>query len=107
MNCPSGVRISLLKKAVSGRNNVVVGWQKPVKDTVKELKANFAKIDPKLAASKLPQGQKAQVQVMVNQAKDIVNAIEKDGSWGVHAPEYTLKKVKEAETLVKGAQASL
>jgi hypothetical protein len=87
--------------------NVVVGWQKPVKDTVKELKTSFAKIDPKLAASKLPQGQKAQVQVMVNQAKDIVKAIEKDGSWGVHAPEYTLKKVKEAETLVKGAQASL
>ena len=45
--------------------------------------------------------------VMINQAKDIVTAVEKDGSWGVHAPEYTLKKAREAETLVKGAQASL
>ena len=87
--------------------NVVDAWQKPVKNGVKGLKEAFAKLDPQLASSKLPAAQKAQVQVMVNQAKDIVTAVEKDGSWGVHSPDYTLKKVKEAETLVNGAKASL
>ena len=87
--------------------NVVDTWQKPVKNGVKGLKEAIAKLDPQLASSKLPAAQKAQVQVMVNQAKDIVTAVEKDGSWGVHSPDYTLKKVKEAETLVNGAKASL
>ena len=78
-----------------------------MKNGIKALKDTFAKLDPQLASSKLPQAKKAQVQVMVNQAKDIVSSIEKDGSWGVHAPAYTLKKVKEAETLINGAKASL
>jgi hypothetical protein len=85
----------------------VVGWQKPVKDGVKGLKETFAKLDPQLVASKMSPAQKGQIQVMINQAKDIVTSVEKDGSWGVHAPEYTLKKVREAETLVNGARASL
>jgi hypothetical protein len=87
--------------------NVVEGWQRPVKESVKGLKANFARLDPQLASSAIPQAQKGQIQVMLNQAKDIVTAIEKDGSWGVHAPDYTLKKVREAETLASGAKASL
>jgi len=87
--------------------NIVDSWQKPVKDGVKGLNAAFAKLDSQLASSKVSTAQKAQIQVMVNQAKDIVAAIEKDSSWGVHAPGYTLNKVREAETLVNGAKASL
>jgi len=29
------------------------------------------------------------------------------GSWGVHAPSYTLKKVNEARLLTDGAKAAL
>jgi len=44
---------------------------------------------------------------MANQAEDIMTAIQKDGSWGVHAPSYTLKKVNEARLLTDGAGAAL
>jgi hypothetical protein len=87
--------------------NVVDAWQKPIKNGIKGLNESFAKLEPQLAAAKISKTQKAQVQVMVNQARDIVSAIEKDGSSGVHAPDHTLKKVKEAETLVNGANAIL
>ncbi len=86
---------------------VVDGWQKPIKNGIKGLNESLAKLEPQLVSAKLSQTQKAQVQVMVNQARDIILAIEKDGSSGVHAPDYTLKKIKEAETLVKGANAAL
>jgi len=44
---------------------------------------------------------------MANQAQDIITAIQKDGSWGVHAPSFTLKKVNEARLLTDGASAAL
>lgn len=87
--------------------NIVDGWQKPIKSGIARLKASLDKLGPALASSSLSPAQKGQVQVMINQARDIVTAIEKDGSWGVHAPDYTLKKVKEAETLLEGATATL
>jgi hypothetical protein len=55
----------------------------------------------------LTPAQKAEIQVMANQAQEIVNAIQKDGSWGVHAPKYTLQKANQAKILVDGAQAAL
>jgi hypothetical protein len=44
---------------------------------------------------------------MANQAQDIITAIQKDGSWGVHAPSFTLKKLNEARLLTDGASAAL
>jgi hypothetical protein len=44
---------------------------------------------------------------MVNQTRDIVKSIKKDGSWGVHAPTFTKGKLDEAKVLVQGAQATL
>ncbi len=85
----------------------VVAWQNPVKTGMAEVKAALAKLVPALLKSKLPQPQRAQVQAMVNEAQEIVDAVEKDGSWGVHAPEYTLRKVREARVLTDGAQAEL
>ena len=85
----------------------VVAWQNPVKTGLKEVKAALAKLAPDLAKSRLPQPRRAQVQAMVNQAQEIVDAVEKDGSWGVHAPQYTLHKVQEARILTDGAKAEL
>jgi hypothetical protein len=51
--------------------------------------------------------QRAQVQLMLNQAGAIIDSVTKDGSWGVHAPEFTLQKVKEAKVLATGANAIL
>ena len=85
----------------------VMTWETPVRTGVKDVKATLADVQTKLGTSKLNAQQKAQVQVMVNQAQGIVAAIEKDGSWGVHAPEYTQKKVQEAKLLADGAKAAL
>jgi len=85
----------------------VMAWEKPVKDGVAAAKAALANINNEIPKSRLSAAQKAQVQVMANQAEDIVTAIQKDGSWGVHAPSYTLKKVQEARVLTDGATAIL
>jgi hypothetical protein len=84
----------------------VAGWQEPLKDGVTEVRAFLEKIRPDLAASRLPQPQKAQAQLMANQAQEILEAIMKVGSWGVHAPDCTQQKVKKAMILAEGAQAT-
>jgi hypothetical protein len=85
----------------------VYGWQKPVKEGVVAATALLEKIRPALEAYRLPQPQKAQAQLMANQAQDILEAIRKDASWGVHAPDYTYQKIKEALILLEGAQTLL
>jgi hypothetical protein len=85
----------------------VVTWQNPVKKGFAEVEATLKELGPMLAKSQLGKAQKAQVQLMVNQAQDIVKSVKKDGSWGVHAPAFTNSKVQEAKVLVQGAQATL
>jgi len=85
----------------------VMGWETPVKEGVAAVTAALANINASLPKSRLSATQKAQVRVMANQAQDIITAIQKDGSWGVHAPSYTVKKVNEARLLTDGARAAL
>jgi len=85
----------------------VVGWQGPVKTGVAEVNAALDKLRPAFAKSHAAVSAKAQAQLMANQAQDIISAVQKDGSWGVHAPDYMLQKVKEAKLLVDGAKATL
>jgi len=85
----------------------VVGWQNPVKAGVAQVNGQLARLLPAIAASRQPLAAKAQAQLMANQAQDIIRAVEKDHSWGVHAPAYTLQKVQEAKLLADGAQAAL
>jgi hypothetical protein len=83
--------------------DVVKKWQQPVKEGVAAVKADLSRAAPLVLASKLPAAKLAQAQTMLNQADDIVTAIEKDGSSGVHAPKYTLQKVQQAKLLTAGA----
>jgi len=85
----------------------VMVWQKPVKDGVAEVKTQLTLATSRLMNAKLTDTQRAQVQVMLNQAQSSIDSVQKDGSWGVHAPEYTLQKVNEAKVLAKGANAIL
>ena len=85
----------------------VVTWQTPVKTGLAEVEAALKEVAPALAKGTLGRTEKAQAQLMVNQARDIVKAIRKDGSWGVHAPAYMGSKVQEARTLIQGAQSLL
>jgi hypothetical protein len=85
----------------------VMAWENPVKDGVTAVKAALSRINAEIPKSRISTAQRAQVRLMANQAEDIIAAIQKDGSWGVHAPSYTLKKVNEARLLTDGASAAL
>jgi hypothetical protein len=85
----------------------VVGWQKPVQDGVAEIKSELARLRPTLLSGKGSPTAVADALVMLNQVQGIVDAIEKDGSSGVHAPKYTLEKVREAKVLIAGAKKGL
>jgi len=85
----------------------VMLWQKPVKDGLKAVKETLAADTAQLNRYRGSSQQKAQAQLMISQAQGLVDAVEKDGSWGVHAPEYTLQKVNEAKLLADGAKAAL
>ncbi len=85
----------------------VVTWQNPVKSGLADVESTLKELTPMLSKSMLGQAEKAQVQLMVNQAREIVALVKKDGSWGVHAPTYLKDKVAEAQVLVQGAKATL
>jgi hypothetical protein len=109
--CHSGVQSSQPKELQFTNQKMIydkiMTWETPVKDGLKNVKAALETINAQLAKSRLSAREKAEVQVMAIQAQDIVTAIEKDGSCGVHAPSYTQKKVKEAKLLTDGAKATL
>ena len=109
--CHSGVQSSQPKDLQFTNQRMIydkiMTWETPVKEGLEAVKAALAGMNDQISKSGLSPLEKAQVQVMANQAQDIVTAIEKDGSWGVHAPAYTLKKVNEARLLTDGAKAAL
>jgi hypothetical protein len=85
----------------------VMGWQNPVKAALKDVEASLPALRQALATCTLGRKDKAQVQLMLNQAQDIVDTVRKDGSWGVHAPTFTKDRLEEARTLLQGAEATL
>jgi hypothetical protein len=109
--CHSGVQSSQPKDLQFTNQRMiydkVMGWETPVKAGVAAVKAALANINAEITKSRLSTAQKAEVQLMANQAQEILTAVQKDGSWGVHAPSYTLKKLNEARLLTDGAQAAL
>jgi len=107
--CHSPIR-SQLPKNLHFKNqkqiyDVVTSWQKPVKDGLAQVQAMLKTAQPALSTSKAPQAKLAQAALMVNQAEQIVDALKRDGSWGVHAPGHSLKKINEAKLLSQGAIA--
>ncbi len=109
--CHGGVQSSQPKELTFVNQKMiydrVVMWQKPVKDGLASVGAALETIDAGLTKTRLGAAEKAQVQLMANQARDILTAVKKDGSWGVHAPSFTLKKVNEAKVLTDGALSAL
>jgi hypothetical protein len=84
----------------------VYSWQNPVKEGMAAARKELDGARKALAKSTVPVISKAQAQLMINQAQEIIDAIQKDGSSGVHAPSYTKQKVDAARLLANGAFAS-
>ena len=65
----------------------IVGWQEPVREGAAAARKALDESRLGLEGSSSPIERRAQVQLMINQADGILDAVEKDGSWGVHAPK--------------------
>ncbi|VFS59248.1 multiheme c-type cytochrome [Leminorella grimontii] len=85
----------------------VVEWQTPVKTGYAEIENGLKLIDKKLPKSGLSLDEKVQVQLFAKQAREIANAVKKDGSWGVHGPHYTKSRIEEGQAYIQQAQAIL
>jgi hypothetical protein len=85
----------------------VVKWQTPVKETYAKVEKALERIDQLLEVTKLSTEDKTQVLLLSDKARDAVQLIKKDGSWGVHGARYSLKRLDAADTYVTQAQKIL
>ncbi|MGI2260445.1 cytochrome c3 family protein [Shewanella sp. GXUN23E] len=80
-------------------------WQKPVKDTYKQVELAIERIDQLLEVTELTTEQKTQVYMLTEKAQEALDLIKADGSWGVHGPRYSQKRLRAALAYVEQAQA--
>ncbi len=85
----------------------VMKWQNPVKDGYKAAIAAEDRLVKLLEITKVPAEAKAQILMYFDKAKEITTQIEKDGSWGVHAPAYLKTRVETAQAYLVQAQKLL
>lgn len=75
----------------------VMEWQLPVKEGFGKIEVGLRQIDRAMANNpKLSTEQKSQAILLAKQAQDIKEKLEKDGTFGVHGPQYAKKIVNEA-----------
>ncbi|EAI3414988.1 cytochrome C [Campylobacter jejuni] len=107
--CHSAVQSNLPKKLHFTDQetiyDIVVGWQKPVKDGYENILKGVKEIDKAMAENpKLSVEKKSRVITLANQARAIAEKLQKDGSWGVHGPVYSKKIVDEALVYIQEAK---
>lgn len=86
--------------------NDVMKWQNPIKDGYAKVEQILKQVDRGLnnKAKNLTTEQKSKILTLAKQAQDNIDKLKKDGSWGVHGPEYAKKLVNEAEIYAQHAQ---
>ncbi len=82
----------------------VMKWQTPVKEGQKKNVEAAARINKLLEVSKLKPEERTDVQLLLDKAQDIINQIDKDGSYGVHAFNYLKGRVDAADAYLNKAQ---
>lgn len=83
----------------------VMEWQTPVKDGYKAAVGAQERIVKLLEVTKLDASAKTEVLMLLDKSKDITKEIEKDGSWGVHAPKYLKQRAETAQAYLDKAQS--
>lgn len=83
----------------------VMEWQTPVKDGYKAAVGAQERIVKLLEVTKLDATAKTEVLMLLDKSKDITKEIEKDGSWGVHAPKYLKQRAETAQAYLDKAQS--
>lgn len=87
--------------------NKVVAWQTPVKEGYAKITADLVTITDMLKVAKLSNSDRAQVQLLAENARRVAAKIKDDGSWGVHAPQYAKQLVDEGVVFANEALAIL
>ena len=85
----------------------VMKWQNPVKATYAEVEKAVERIDQLMEVTKLNTEDKAKVYMLTEKAQEALNLIKADGSWGVHGPRYSKKRMDAALSYVEKAQSIL
>lgn len=85
----------------------VVAWQKPVKDGYAKVIADLANINDLLKVTTLSKADRAQAQLYAEEARINAAKIKDDGSWGVHAPQFSKQLIEEAQVYCEQALAIL
>ena len=87
--------------------NKVVAWQTPVKEGYAKITADLVTISDLLKVAKLSNTDCAQVQLLAENARRVAAKVKDDGSWGVHAPQYSKQLMEEGVVFTKEALAIL
>ena len=82
----------------------VVKIQRPVKASFKRITQDLERIKKLLEVTRLSQADQTDIRLLVDKAADIIEMIEKDGSWGMHAAGYTKDRIASAESFLTKAQ---
>ncbi len=83
----------------------VMEWQTPVKEGLAKLTEGLKDINTGLVAnSRLSISAKSEVLMLAKEIQSTMDLIEKDGSWGVHGPKYTIDLVDQALVHLELAQ---
>lgn len=86
----------------------VMEWQTPVKDGYTRIHSGLERIEKRLnKATSLSQSDKVQVRLLSNHARQQAELIERDGSWGLHAPHYAKARMEEGQLYIDQAEAIL
>ena len=72
-------------------------WQTPVNDCYKAAVGAQERIVKLLEVTKLDATAKTEVLMLLDKSKAITKEIEKDGSWGGHAPKYLKQRAESAQ----------
>ena len=83
----------------------VMKWQNPVKEGHQKHVDAMTRINKLLEVTKLTPEQRTEAMLLIDKAGEIIKQVEEDGSWGVHAFNYTKQRVETAEAYLTKAQS--
>ncbi|MCD8339960.1 MAG: cytochrome C [Burkholderiales bacterium] len=78
--------------------------QKPVKDGYEQISEEIPRLRKLLEVTRLSPADQTDARLLLDKADDIATLIKKDGSWGMHAPNYLKDRVETAQAFLAKAQ---
>lgn len=94
----------LIYKDQSAIYEEILKYQTPVKEAYQKAKGGIERMRELLEITKLKPADQTDVRLLLDKAQDIVDEIDEDGSWGMHAPRYLRDRAEAAVAYVDKAQ---